>query len=165
MLTVLRARDPQWNDAAHTSLNLWVTFAQTADTLGEVPFTASPDDCEAYGRELFERAVALEFGAVLEPSDAELTRAAALTLTRLNSEATAAIGALQPVLATLQDAERLSMASEAETVALPLKQVEYDAWCAYRVLLSRVPAQPGYPADIAWPVAPSAQGISEYAPE
>lgn len=160
MLTVLHARDPRWNDAGHTSLNLWVTFVETADTLGEVPFTASPDDCEAYGRELFARAESLEFGEVLEPSDAELARTAALTLARLSGEATAAIGALQPALATLQDAVRLSMATEAEAAALPLKQAEYDAWCAYRVRLSRVPEQAGYPASIDWPAVPGAQDDS-----
>lgn len=160
MLTVLHARDPQWNDTGHTSLNLWVTFVESADTLGEVPFTASPDDCEGYGRELFDRAVALEFGVVLEPSEAELARTAAFTLARLRGEATTTIGALQAALATLQDAVRLSMVTEAEAAALPLKQAEYDAWCAYRVLLSRVPDQPGYPAGIEWPVAPGAQADS-----
>ncbi|WEK32934.1 MAG: phage tail assembly chaperone [Candidatus Pseudomonas phytovorans] len=164
MLTVLDARDPQWNDAGHTSLNLWVTFAETADTLGEMPFTASPVDCESYGRELFERAVALDFGDVLEPSDAVMARAAALMLTRLTGEATSTISALQPVLATLQDAERLGMANDAEEAALPLKQAEYDAWCAYRVLLSRVPEQAGYPASINWPALPDTEDETETAP-
>jgi hypothetical protein len=159
MLTVLQAREPRWNDAGHTSLNLLVTFVETAETLGEMPFTASPDDCEVYGRDLFARAVALEFGEVLEPSDVELTRTAALTLAGLTGEATAAVGALQPVLATLQDAVRLSMATEAESAALPAKQAEYDAWCAYRVRLSRVPGQAGYPASIDWPAIPSTQGV------
>lgn len=165
MLTVLQAREPRWNDAVHTSLNLLVTFVETADTLGEMPFTASPDDCEAYGRELFARAVALEFGEVLEPSDAELARTAALTLARLTGEATAAISALQPALATLQDAVRLSMATEAEAAALPIKQAEYDAWCAYRVRLSRVTEQNGYPASIDWPAAPGTQGGTDPAAE
>lgn len=164
MLTVLHARDPRWNDCGHTSLNLWVTFAETADTLGEMPFTASPNDCEAYGRELFERAVALEFGDVLEPSDAVVEQAAVLALTRLNGEATSTINALQPALATLQDAERLGMSTEAEAAALPIKQAEYDTWCAYRVLLSRVPEQVGYPASIDWPVVPGAHAESETTP-
>lgn len=40
----------------------------TLPGVGEVPFTASENDIEAHGRELFSRAVAGEFGAVEEYS-------------------------------------------------------------------------------------------------
>jgi hypothetical protein len=155
MLTVMSAREPRWNNAEHTSLNVWVTFAETADTLGEMPFTASPDDCEGYGRELFARAVALEFGMILEPSTPELEQAALLTRSRLNAEATATIAAQQVVLAMLQDAVRLGLATAAEVAALPLKQAELDTWCAYRVYLFRIETQAGFPSAIEWPTAPA----------
>lgn len=154
MFTVIQARYPRWNDAGHTSINLMVTFAESEKTLGEIPFTASPNDCEAYGRELFARAQALEFGELKEPSSGELLRSTLLERSRLSSEATATISALQDALATLQDAVRLDMATEAEAAALPLKQAEYDAWCAYRVLLSRIEDQAGYPASVTWPPLP-----------
>lgn len=160
MLTVLNARRPQWNDAAHTSLNLMVTFAESAETLGEIPFTASPIDCEAYGRDLFQRAVASEFGEIAEPSSGEMMRAALLTRSRLSSEATATITTLQATLFTLQDAVRLNMATESEAAALPIKQAEYDTWCAYRVMLSRIEEQAGYPADVTWPTPPGAEADS-----
>jgi hypothetical protein len=155
MLTVLNARDPVWNDAAQTSLNLWVTFEETAETLGEMPFTASPADNEAYGRELFERAVALEFGPIAEPSTPALAQAAVLNRARLSALATATITALQTALETLQDAVRLNLATAAEADSLPLKQAELDAWRTYRVYLSRIETQPGYPASIEWPLAPA----------
>lgn len=51
-------------------------------------------------------------------------------------------------IAPLQDAIDLGMATEAETATL-------NAWKTYRVLLNRVPLQPGYPLQIDWPVAPA----------
>jgi hypothetical protein len=64
MLTIKAVRKPRWSDAAHTALNLFVTFEETADTHGEMPFTALANDTEDHGRDLFERAVAGEFGAI-----------------------------------------------------------------------------------------------------
>ena len=155
MLTVKSARAPRWNNAEHSSLNLWVTFEETAETLGEVPFTASPEDCEGYGRELFERAVALDFGEILEPSAPVLERVARLTGSRLSAQASATIAAQQLAVDTLADAVRLGLATETEVATLPLKQAELDAWCTYRVDLSRVATQAGYPAAIEWPEAPA----------
>ena len=161
MLTVRSVREPRWNNVEHTSLNVWVTFEETAETLGEMPFTASPEDCESYGRDLFARAVALEFGPILEPSTPVLEQAALLTRSRLNAQATATIAVLQVTLDTLQDAQRLGLASEDEVALLPLKQAELDAWCTYRVYLSRLDTQPGFPSAVEWPaipVAPLEQG-------
>lgn len=163
MLTVINAREPRWNNAEHTSLNLWVTFAETAETLGEMPFTASPEDNEDHGRDLFARAVALEFGPVLEPSSEVLAQAALRTLSRLKAQASATIAGLQVALDTLQDALRLNLATAAEAASLPLKQAELDAWCTYRVYLSRIDAQPGFPAAVEWPLAPAVpfEGITD----
>lgn len=51
-------------------------------------------------------------------------------------------------IAPLQDAVDIDDATDAERLAL-------KAWKQYRVALSRLPDQPGYPADIDWPVAPA----------
>lgn len=155
MLTIKSARAPRWNNAEHTSLNLQVTFAETVETHGEMPFTATPDDCEGYGRELFARAVALEFGPVLAPEPEVLAAAALRTRSRLNAEATTTIARLQVALETLQDAVRLNLATAPEVAALPLKQAALDAWCAYRVYLSRIESQAGFPAVIDWPTVPA----------
>jgi hypothetical protein len=154
MLTVESAREPSWN-VERTAITLLVVFEEHAATLGAIPFTASPEDSEAYGRELFARAVALEFGPVLEPETPALAQAALLNRGRLSALATSTISTLQPALETLQDAVRLGLATDQEAAALPLKQAELDAWCSYRVYLSRIETQPGYPASIEWPVAPA----------
>lgn len=73
MLTVWRARDPRWNDAAHTSIGLYVIFNETRETLGEIPFTATEHDTELHGKEIFARAVAGDYGTVAEYGEPELT--------------------------------------------------------------------------------------------
>ncbi|MBM1872929.1 hypothetical protein [Pseudosulfitobacter pseudonitzschiae] len=52
--------DLVWADEAQTSLNCTVTF----EGVGAVPFTATADDTEAHGREIFERAGNGDFGAI-----------------------------------------------------------------------------------------------------
>ncbi|POA97157.1 hypothetical protein C2134_18340 [Chromobacterium sinusclupearum] len=47
----------------------------------------------------------------------------------------------------LADAINLGIASQEE-------KRDYDLWRKYRVLLSRVPQQPGFPAKIDWPTPP-----------
>lgn len=154
MLTVESASEPSWN-VERTAVTLLVVFEEHAATLGTIPFTASPEDNEAYGRDLFARALALEFGPILEPEGPALAQAALLTRARLSAVATATINPLQTALDTLQDAVRLSLATDEETASLPLKQAELDAWRTYRVYLSRIETQAGYPAAIDWPPAPA----------
>lgn len=64
MMNVKSARNPQWADDENTGIDLLVTFTE----IGEVAFTAHPGDSEKHGRELFERAVAGEFGSVVAHS-------------------------------------------------------------------------------------------------
>lgn len=52
-------------------------------------------------------------------------------------------------IAPLQDAVDLGIATEQETA-------DYNAWRGYRVYISRVPTQAGYPLSVDWPVAPDA---------
>lgn len=59
-MNIISAANPQWADAAHTMINLDVDFKE----IGPVPFTASADDVEAHGRDLFTRASAGEFGPI-----------------------------------------------------------------------------------------------------
>ena len=57
------AKDPVWADSEHTMINLtikWDRFPQ------ELPFTASPNDCEAHGRFIFQAASQGQFGSVAE---------------------------------------------------------------------------------------------------
>lgn len=154
MLTVESASEPRWN-VERTAITLLVVFEEHAAGLGAIPFTASPEDSEAYGRELFTRAEALEFGPILEPETPALAQVALLTRARLSALATSTLSTLQPALDTLQDAVRLGLANDQEAAALSLKQAELDAWCSYRVYLSRIETQAGYPTAIEWPDAPA----------
>jgi len=57
------AKSPQWANEEHTMIDLvikWDVFPE------ELPFTASPNDTEQHGREIFEAAVNGEFGRVQE---------------------------------------------------------------------------------------------------
>lgn len=62
--TINAARNPKWADPEHSSIDLEVDF----DELDEeyVDFNAHPDDIISWGPELYNRAVAGEFGTVAE---------------------------------------------------------------------------------------------------
>src|SRR3569832_2367478 len=57
----LSVRAPRWSNENHTAIDCFVT-TNTLKT--EVPFTASPNDVEPYGRKLFARCIAGEFGPI-----------------------------------------------------------------------------------------------------
>jgi hypothetical protein len=57
------AKDPKWVDAEHTMIDLTVKWDRFNE---ELPFSASPNDCEEHGRAIFAAAVAGEFGPVAE---------------------------------------------------------------------------------------------------
>ena len=56
------AHSPKWANVDHTMIELFVVF----ESIGEVPFSAHSNDCEAHGREIFARAVAGDFGPIAE---------------------------------------------------------------------------------------------------
>lgn len=58
MLTIISARNPRYNSGG--GIDMFATF----EGMGELPFTALPDDVEAHGRELYARALKGDFGAV-----------------------------------------------------------------------------------------------------
>jgi hypothetical protein len=59
---MMQAKNPKFVNAGKTLIDLIVTHP----IFGEIPFTASPDDVEDHGRDLFARAVAGEFGPVAD---------------------------------------------------------------------------------------------------
>ena len=130
---------PQWANAEQTAINLVLT----TEPLGDIPFTASPDDTTSYGPEIYERVVAGEFGeiAAYEPSsDAALLPAARSQQKRLMQDAGLAV-------APLQDAVDLGVATDEQVEQL-------SAWKFYRIELSEVPQQAGWPRTIEWPIKP-----------
>lgn len=55
------ASHPEWADESGSIINLSVKFAQFTDA---IPFSATSSDVEGHGRDLFNRAVAGEFGLI-----------------------------------------------------------------------------------------------------
>ncbi len=61
MRTVKSVHSPVWSNAEQTTIDCVVKFAEWRT---EMPFTASPFDPEAHGRELFDRLINGEFGPI-----------------------------------------------------------------------------------------------------
>jgi hypothetical protein len=57
------AKTPIWANAEHTMIDLTIKWDKFPE---ELPFTASPNDCEEHGRAIFEAAKAGQFGVVAE---------------------------------------------------------------------------------------------------
>jgi hypothetical protein len=57
------AKNPRWANAEHTMIDLEIKWETINE---EFPFTASPADCEAHGRAIFEQASQGAFGSVAE---------------------------------------------------------------------------------------------------
>ena len=152
-LTLRTARDPKWANAERTAINLFVTFEENVAQYGEMEFSAASYDVEAHGRDIFQRAITGEFGPV---ADYVVTPERALLLVRARTtEASDKIGTLQSEIDVLQDATNLDMATDEELARLPRAASELTAWKRYRVLLSRVEAQAGFPDAIEWPEKPA----------
>lgn len=60
-LNFIRAKNPKWANESNTLIDLVVRFGEID---ADLPFTASPNDTEEHGRDLFARATASEFGAI-----------------------------------------------------------------------------------------------------
>jgi len=62
--TINSARNPRWANYKKTSIDLEVDFDEFDEEY--VPFNAHPDDIVSWGPELYNRAVAGEFGEIAE---------------------------------------------------------------------------------------------------
>ncbi|RXT70636.1 phage tail protein [Pseudomonas syringae] len=155
MSTILSARNPYWSSQARTTIELMVAFEGLVDTHGELPFTASPHDPEPHGVELYERALAGEFGPV-QDTPIELVRVQVMCIRGDRSAAaTARIDELMTEYQTVQDAVALKMATDEQRKALPAVEAELNAQRAYRVKLAQLDTLPGYPLDFEWPTPPA----------
>ena len=69
--TLIDAKNPVWGDADKTLIILDCKFSHYAnigmtENDGYYPFTATPNDDEEHGRQIFEKAKAEEYGTVGE---------------------------------------------------------------------------------------------------
>lgn len=129
--------NPRWANAEQTMIDCEITTSQFGDEV--LPFTASQNDPEAHGREIFAAIVASDYGPIAEylpppaPTPDELAAQAAAKRNRLLAESD---------WTQLPDARAAMGAEKAEE------------WDAYRQALRDITDQPGYPAEIEWPVKP-----------
>ncbi|MGN2411172.1 phage tail assembly chaperone [Pseudomonas syringae] len=159
MVTLKSARNPSWN-AKRTMITLDAIFVETEDTLGEIPFSSSPDDSAVHGREIYERAYAGEFGDIAEPAETEVLSSFMLQRNAESSLATAKINALQTSLEIVQDAVDLENANTSQIDSVPQLKAELDAWRTYRVHLAQMESQAGFPLSVKWPEPPAQPFIS-----
>jgi hypothetical protein len=130
------AKNPVWANAEHTMIDLTIKWEGINE---EYPFTASPTDVEAHGRAIFAAAAAGEYGPV-----AEYLPPPAPTPEELVAQATA---------------KRNQLLAESDWTQLPDARAAMGAekaaeWDAYRQALRDITDQPGFPAEINWPVKP-----------
>ncbi len=132
-MNIITAHSPAWQNPEHTAILLTVEF----EGAGELPFSATPDDTESHGRELYARALAGEFGAVAEYV-AQVPDAAQLLATFK-----------QQARAALSSSDVTALRCWKAGVAFP---PEWHAYCTdLRVCLTAetpcaLPARPAYPA-------------------
>jgi hypothetical protein len=123
------AKNPVWANAEHTMIDLTIKWVKIDEDL---PFTASPDDCEEHGRAIFAAAVAGEYGAVAE----------FVPYVPTQEEKAAAIRAERDALLAVTDWTQLPDVPEATR----------EAYAVYRQALRDIPQQSGFPENVIWPL-------------
>jgi hypothetical protein len=98
---------------------------------GWIPFTASPDDVEAHGRELYAE--------ILEAGDI-----APYIITPPT---------IEELVASARDKRNSLLASSDWTQLPDVPEAIRLAWAEYRQALRDIPQQEGFPQTIVWPVA------------
>lgn len=124
-------KDPVWANAEHTAINMTVKFEEH-DV--ELPFTASPADCETHGVELFNRAVTEEVGAIKDFVKPVIT--------------------VEQLAANARSKRNMLLSRSDWTQLADKEQSLKDKWAPYRKALADLPLQDGFPQNINWPVAP-----------
>jgi hypothetical protein len=137
-IEVISAKRPRHLAGDTETITLDVLFGHLPEP---VPFSASKDDPEEHGRELYSRAVFGEFGpieVITPPPPTEPEQQA-----RLNERLKQAAVTMAPLL----DAEALGIISDMEREQL-------SAWQRYRVALYRLPQSEGWPTVVNLPEPP-----------
>ena len=136
-MNYLEARNPKYANYEHTEINLFVFFEGMSDYM---PFTASENDTEPHGRELFNKAVRGDFGEIAAYDGPTREEYKAVDLRRKRD-------------ALLRQLDII--------VSNPLRwndfsQGDKDALSAYRQSLLDVPQQPDFPDEVEWPLLSAA---------
>ncbi|CAI8744269.1 MULTISPECIES: phage tail protein [Pseudomonas syringae group] len=155
MNIVPTSRNPQWADQAHTSMTLWVIVSEPGymDRQDAISVSANHPDPQYVA--FFNRAIAGEFGEILEPSEQMILMNANAERGVYLNNATKKINELDFQLVIVQNAIASGSATDAQIKSRPALQAELDAYALYRAQLSNLSTLPGYPMSFAWPVPPA----------
>lgn len=132
MKKVISVRSPKWANYKKTAITVEAIFEGAGDQ--PLPFTATPNDPEDYGRFIYEQAIAGEYGDIAEWEAPE------------NVVGDAAISELR--------IKRNALLSETDYIEMPTKwatlsEEQQTAWAEYRNALRDLPAQ--YPnVELRW---------------
>jgi len=124
-----------------TVINCLVKFAEFNE---EHPFSASPNDPEEHGREIYSRIVSGEFGAIspyIAPIIPESTAEQKSADQRVKRNML--LGQMDAIISN--PLRWAAMTTEQQA-----------AWTTYRQALLDVPQQAGFPDNINWPTSPGA---------
>lgn len=134
--TYTEVTNPKFKNPEQSQIDLWVKFDHLMDEYPEgVPFCADPTDCMAHGRELYQRALAGDFGPV-----AAYTPPPPLPLEE------------QEIVVRQQ---RDTLLTQSDWTQLPDVPEETKAkWAPYRQQLRDVTLQKGFPYNVIWPTEP-----------
>ena len=121
-------RNPKWTTTDTIEVEV------EHDEFGWIPFSASADDVEGYGRELFELLSTKHTDQVKPCPQSEKDAAKARDIRR----------------------ERTSLLAGTDWTQLADVSLEIkNLWAPYRQALRDVPAQTGFPYEITWPTPPA----------
>ena len=133
-MKLITAHSPVWANIEHTCIDLKVSFAELPDI--DLPFTANPHDSEIHGRDIFNRAIAGEFGPIMEytppPPPTQEQQAENVRIER----------------------NKLLMKTD-WTQGADIPQNIKDKWAPYRQALRDISLQDGFPFNVVWPVPPN----------
>jgi len=119
----MKTRNPIFTESG------WIDCEIEHPQYGWIPFTASPDDVEPLGRELFSKLKGSAAPYVAPPVDLE-------------------------ALAAQARAQRNDLLAASDWTQVPDAPVGQAAWATYRQALRDITTQAGFPAQINWPEAP-----------
>lgn len=125
----INTRNPVWSNANQTAIDCEIEHPE----YGWIPFTASLDDVEQHGRDIFSQ---LSQGVV-----DDYVPPLAPTIEEIAAEARA-------------ERDRLLVATD-WTQAADVPQATRNLFAPYRQALRDVPEQSGFPTDIVWPTKPA----------
>lgn len=114
-MQITDVKHPVWANAEHTMINVMATHSE----FGEIPFSASSDDVEAHGREIFADAIAGKFGPVAEymahvPTAEEIRAGKIAEMARIEAELGMTRVMRESMLMTLPDCYQRTKIQEAE---------------------------------------------------